>query len=143
MLDVSLPSLGSLGCLWIGFFECLHVGVVFFPSLPFMGVMLFPSTWLGDALRGWGGGGGGGGGWPFASNSSFFFFFFFLQLCHLLLLLSPLSPSFSPLLCLLSIMSFSFVSFPLLSLFFFFYQQLSLPAHQPFSPWEDRLYYVY
>ena len=25
------------------------MGVVFFPSLPFMGVMLFPSFWLGNA----------------------------------------------------------------------------------------------
>ena len=54
MLDVLLPSLGSLGCLWIGFSECLHVGVMFFPSLPFMGVMLFPSSWLGNVSREWG-----------------------------------------------------------------------------------------
>ena len=27
------------------------MGVVFFPSLPFMGVMLFPSIWLGNASR--------------------------------------------------------------------------------------------
>ena len=50
MLDVLLSSLGFLGCLWIGFSEFLHVGVVFFPSLPFMGVMLFPSSWLGNAF---------------------------------------------------------------------------------------------
>ena len=30
------------------------MGVVFFPSLPFMGVMLFPSSWLGNASREWG-----------------------------------------------------------------------------------------
>ena len=30
------------------------MGVVFFPSLPFMGVMLFPSFWLGNASREWG-----------------------------------------------------------------------------------------
>ena len=35
---------------------------MFFPSLPFMGVMLFPSFWLGNASEGGGGGGGGGGG---------------------------------------------------------------------------------
>ena len=30
------------------------MGVVFFPSLPFMGVMLFPSSWLGNVSREWG-----------------------------------------------------------------------------------------
>ena len=37
---------------------------MFFPSLPFMGVMLFPSFWLGNAF--------GGGGASFASYSLFF-----------------------------------------------------------------------
>ena len=139
MLDALLPLLGSLGCLWIGFSECLHVGVVFFPSLPFMGVMLFPSSWLGNASREWG----------LVRPSP--------PTPHSLLLLSlssvPLFFSSSLPSCLLSIMSFSFVSLPLLFFFFFFSnQQLSLPAHQPFSlpahqPFssccEDRLYYVY
>ena len=40
------------------------MGVVFFPSLPFMGVMLFPSFWLGNAF--------GGCGASFASHSLFF-----------------------------------------------------------------------
>ena len=40
------------------------MGVVFFPSLPFMGVMLFPSFWLGNAF--------GGGGASFASHSLVF-----------------------------------------------------------------------
>ena len=95
MLDVLLPSLESLGCLWIGFSECLHVGVVFFPSLPFMGVMLFPSSWLGNVSREW--------GW------------FALRL-QLLILLFFLFPSFSPLPLFFFIISFSFV-FP----FFFFF----------------------
>ena len=40
--DVPLMALDQL-------FGVPSVGVVFFPSLPFMGVMLFPSFWLGDA----------------------------------------------------------------------------------------------
>ena len=63
------------------------MGVVFFPSSPFMGVMLFPSLWLGNAS-------GKGGGWcilcvallvflPSSSLSSiplfFSFLFFFLS----------------------------------------------------------------
>ena len=70
------------------------MGVVFFPSSPFMGVMLFPSLWLGNASGRWGVGGGGGGGWcilcaallvflPSSSPSSipifFSFLFFFLS----------------------------------------------------------------
>ena len=120
MLDALLSLLGSLGCLWIGFSECLHVGVVFFPSLPFMGVMLFPSSWLGNASREWG----------LVRPSP--------PTPHSLFLLSlssvPIFFSSSPPSCLLFIMSFSFVSLPLLLFFFFFSnQQLSLPAHQPFS----------
>ena len=41
---------------------------MFFPSLPFMRVMLFPSSWLGNAPRG---GGGGGGGASFPPHSLF------------------------------------------------------------------------
>ena len=71
-----------------------------------MGVMLFPSFWLGNASgRGGGGGGGGGGGASFAPHSLFSFrlppsllylsfsllfssFFLAPLLSHLLLLLS-------------------------------------------------------
>ena len=58
-------------------FGTLSVGVVFFPSLPFMGVMLFPSFWLGNAC--------GEGGASFA-------------LLSLFLSLSSSSSSFLPLL---------------------------------------------
>ena len=109
--------------------------VVFFPSSPFMGVMLFPSLWLGNASgRGGGGGGGGGGGrvhalrrtpcFPsvflplfYTSLLPFSFLLSFWLHCFLIcffFFLSPLSPSFfssSPLSCLLFIMSFSFVPF--------------------------------
>ena len=44
MLDVWLPSLRIFLCFWTGLPEFLRVGVVFFSSLPFMGVMLFPSS---------------------------------------------------------------------------------------------------
>ena len=108
-----------------------------------MGVMLFPSSWLGNASRGGGGGGGGVGGWcilcttlpvflsfflhlfytspPLFYTSPLFFSFpsfFFLHsfLICFFFFLSPLSPSFSPPSCLLFIMSFSFVSLPPLSL---------------------------
>ena len=49
MLDVRLSSLRFFRRLWIGLSEFLRMGVVFFPSLPFMGVMLFLSSWLGNA----------------------------------------------------------------------------------------------
>ena len=109
------------------------MGVVFFPSLPFMGVMLFPSSWLGNASRGW------GVVRPLLLTprsplflppsllylSPFLFFsLFFLSppLSHLLLLLSltsvPIFFSSSPPSCLLFIMSFSFVSLPFFFLFF-------------------------
>ena len=66
------------------FSRFLHVGVVFFPSLPFMGVMLFPSFVLGNAF--------GEGGGSLAILSLFFFllllsFPFFLPLSS--------SPAFS------------------------------------------------
>ena len=92
MLDVLLPSLGSLGCLWIGFSECLHVGVVFFPSLPFMGVMLFPSSLLGNVSREW----GLVRPSPPTPHSSFFLFPSFSPLPPFFsLFLSPLSSPFS------------------------------------------------
>ena len=92
MLDVLLPSLGSLGCLWIGFSECLHVGVVFFPSLPFMGVMLFPSSWLGNVSREW----GLVRPSPSTPHSPFFFVpIFFSSSPFFSLFLSPLSSHFS------------------------------------------------
>ena len=75
------------------------MGVVFFPSLPFMGVMLFPSFTLGNAS--------GEGGAPLVPFSPFSVLF------SLPLLSSP-SPSFS---FLFASFSFSFLSF---SFLFFF-----------------------
>ena len=43
------PRRGSAWGFWFSFFGPLPVGVVFFPSLPFMGVVLFPSFVLGNA----------------------------------------------------------------------------------------------
>ena len=115
------------------------MGVVFFPSLPFMGVMLFPSLWLGNAS--------GGGGWcvlcaalpvflsiflplfytspPLFSflSSSFLhcflicFFFFLSLLCpHIFFLFS-----FLPITLLFFFFFFScLLSFSFVSLFFFF-----------------------
>ena len=117
---------GSSDAFRSAFSGFLCVGVVFFPSLPFMGVMLFPSSWLGNAPR------GGRVVHPLRRTpcfplfpppsllylSSFLFFsLFFLppQLSQLLLFLSlsfvPIFFSSSPLSCLLFIMSFSFVPF--------------------------------
>ena len=43
------PRRGSAWGFWFNFLGPLPVGVVFFPSLPFMGVVLFPSFVLGNA----------------------------------------------------------------------------------------------
>ena len=129
MLDVWLSSLGFLLRLWISFSGSPCVGVVFFPSLPFMRVMLFPSFWLGNAF--------GGGSASFASHSLFFSLFssssFLPLLPYFLFSLLSSSSAFSsasssfclsplfhfPLSCLLFVLSFSFVSF-----FFFFLREL-------------------
>ena len=79
----------------------LLVGVVFFPSLPFMGVMLFPSFVLGNAF---------GEGGTFLVPLSLFSILFSLPL---LSSLSP-SPSFS-LLSFLLFFHISFSLFPFLS----------------------------
>ena len=60
------------------------MGVVFFPSSPFMGVMLFPSLWLGNAS---GKGGGGGGRVAHASRPTPRFPSVFLPLSYSSLLL--------------------------------------------------------
>ena len=91
--------------------ESLCVGVVFFPSLPFMGVILFPSFWLGNAF--------GGGGASFALLS----LFFFLSSSSSFL---PLLPSF-----LFSLLSSS-TSFSSASLFLL--SPLSLPPLFSFLP---------
>ena len=62
------------------------MGVVFFPSLPFMGVMLFPSFVLGNMF---------GEGGAFHVSPSPFFVFLFLPLFLLLLLFSTSFLSFS------------------------------------------------
>ena len=122
------------------------MGVVFFPSLPFMGVMLFPSFSLGNVF--------GGGGASFASHSLFFslsssssflpllpsflfsflssstafssasssFFSSFLLCPHLFFLFSFLPIT-------LLFLSFSFVPF-LFFFFFFFGELLVLSAFQ-------------
>ena len=128
--------MGFLRRLWISFSGSLFVGVVFFPSSPFMGFMLFPSLWLGNAS----GRGGGGGGWrmlcapllaflPSSSPSpiplffSFLFFFSFWLHCFLIcffFFLSPLSPSFFPLLLLLVFFSLCLSPLSPFPLFFFF-----------------------
>ena len=134
MLDFRLSSMGFLLRLWISFSGSFCVGVVFFPSLPFMGVMLFPSSWLGNAS-------GRGGGvvhslrltpcfppvfLPLFYTSPLFFSFLLsfstaFSSASSSFSLSPLFPSFfffsSPPSCLLFILSFSFVSLP--PLFFF------------------------
>ena len=99
------------------------MGVVFFPSLPFVGVMLFPSFRLGNAP--------GEGGASLALLSLFLVF---------------LLPSFffSPLL-----FSFLFSSFlPQLShllLFFFFLSLSSVPIFFPlfFSPYHTPLFFFF
>ena len=90
------------------------MGVVFFPSLPFMGVMLFPSFALGNASR--------EGSAPLASFSPF-------SIPLSLSLLSSPSHSF-PLFCHLSFSLFPFLPHKLLlSLFFFsYFPPLSFPS---------------
>ena len=112
------------------------MGVVFFPSSPLMGVMLFPSLWLGNA-SGRGGGGGGGGGvvhplrrtpcfpsvfLPLFYTSPLLFSFLLSFWLHCFLFcffffLSPMSPSFFLFSSFLS--SFHYV-FHLCPLLFFF-----------------------
>ena len=93
---------------------------MFFPSLPSMGVMLFPSSVLGNAP--------GENGASLALLSLFLFFFFllfsFLLPFHVSFSLNSFHPFSSSLLfhffifCLLFIMSFSFVLFCFLLLLF-------------------------
>ena len=113
---------------WFSFVGILLVGVVIFPSLPFMRVMLFPCFALGNAS--------GEGGAPLVSFSPFFVLFFSSSLFLLLLILfhslflpfffSSTSHSASSLSYAqtLSIPFFFFSSFPPLSFpspsFFFF-----------------------
>ena len=80
------------------------MGVVFFPNLPFMGVMLFPGFTLGNAS--------GGGGTLLVSLSLFFI------LLSLPLISSP-SPSF-PLFFHISFSFFPFLSHKLFPSLFFF-----------------------
>ena len=118
------------------FFFFLHVGVVFFPSLPSMGVMLFRSSVLRNAP--------GENGASLALPSLFLFFFFllfsssppFFSLSPLLFLLSP-SPSFSfffPRLILPKLLPslFFFSSFPLLSFSFSFILSFSFALFASF-----------
>ena len=92
--------------------DLLPVGVVFFPSLPFMGVVLSPSFVLGDAS--------GEGGTFLVS------LYLFSPLLSLPLLSSPspsLSFSFLFLFFLLLLFSISFsFPFPLSKVFFFFFE---------------------
>ena len=91
MFEARLSLPGLLRIFWVNFSGSHPVGVVFFPSLPFMGLMLFPSIRLGNVS--------GEGSASLAlfslflfffslliSSSPLFFFFFhffLLQLSHL------------------------------------------------------------
>ena len=99
---------------WFSSVGLLLVGAVFFPSLPFMGVMLFPSFALGNAF--------GEGSAPLALFSPFSFSL------SLSLLSSP-SPSFF-LFCHLSFFLFPFLLHKLLPSLFFFssFPPLSFPS---------------
>ena len=127
---------GSAWGFWFSFVRPLPVGVVFFPSLPFMGVMLFPSFVLGNASR---------EGRTFLVPLSLFFILLSLRL------LSSPSPSLSfSLLFFLIFFSISFSLFPFLShklfpslfsssiLFHFFHVSLFPPllCPPPFSSLE-------
>ena len=85
--------------------DLLPVGVVFFPSLSFMGVVLFPSFVLGNTSR---------------EGGTFFVSLFLFSPPLSLLLISSPSPSFSVSLLL-------FLLFLLLPIFFLFPFTLSLP----------------
>ena len=111
------------------------MGVMFFPSLPFMGVMLFPSFVLGDIF--WGGRCISCIAFSIFCVSSFFlysfsFFFIFILLFFLPLTLplSLLPHKLFPSLFLLLLFSTSFLSFCLsplsfasFSCFFFFFER--------------------
>ena len=94
------------------------MGVVFFPSLPFMGVMLFPSFRLGNAP--------GGGGASLALLSLFFFIFLIPPLFFLSSFLSFLSSSLFSLYSSLFSLSSSLFSL-LLFLLFLLHKNLSIP----------------
>ena len=120
---------------WFCFFGPLPVGVVFFPSLPFMGVVLFPSFALGNAF-------GEGGTFlvplslfsillslhllfsPSPSLSFSFLFFLLFSPSHSPFFLSFRTNSFHPFFLLL-LFSISF-TFPFSSLFFFLLLSLLL-----------------
>ena len=87
----------------------LPVGVVFFPNIPFMGVMLFPSFVLCNAS---------GGSGAFLVPLFPFFFLFFLFIFFILLLFPTLSSSLSHYLFLSS----PFPSPSLLSFALFFFE---------------------
>ena len=122
MFEARLSLLGFLLGSWISFSGSLPVRVVFFPSLPFMGVMLFPSFWLGNAP--------GEGDASLALLSLFLillpplFFLYSSLFSLLLLLLFPPFFFFSSfhLFPFFLFLSFSFVFCLLLLLFFFFFE---------------------
>ena len=94
------------------------MGVVFFPSLPFMGVMLFPSFRLGNAP--------GGGSASLALLSLFFFYFSYSSsFLPLLFPFFPLLFSFLPLFFSFLPLLFSFSL--LLFLLFLLHKNLSIP----------------
>ena len=102
---------GSFLRFWFNSVRLLLVGVVFFPSLPFMGVMLFPSFALGNAS--------GEGSTPLAPFSPF-------SVPLSLSLISSPSSSF-PLFCHLSFSLFPFLPHKLLPSLFFFSSFPHLP----------------
>ena len=120
------------------------MGVVFFPSLPFMGVMLFPSFRLGNASREW----GLVRPSPPTPHSLFFFFFVFpffffffqrtrhfISLCIRHFLFQGIS-HFTSLLCphLLLLLAFSSLCLSPLSpflFFFFFFKSTAFSSRAP------------
>ena len=104
---------GSTWGFWFSFVGPLPVGVVFFPSLPFMGVVLSPSFVLGDVYEESG---------TFLVLLSLFSPLLSLPLLSLPLLSSP-SPSLS--FSLLFFLFFFLISFSLLPFLFLFSSSLS------------------
>ena len=99
------------------------MGVVFFPSLPFMGVMLFPSFVLGNAS-------GEGGG--FLAMLSLFFFLLLLSFFSLL-------PFFLPQLSYL-LLFFFFLSLSSVSTLFFIFSFLPITLLFFFSPYHTPIF---
>ena len=139
--------LGLFWRFWFSSVGLLLVGVVFFPRLPFIRVMLFPSFVLGNASA--------EGSVPLALLSPFFFSLSFLPLLFSflpLLLFSPFFlppssafPSFWPFFIYFHLIFLSFffiLSFPFVVFFFFFLPKL-LPSLFFFSSFPPSFHSVF